>query len=234
MSVGVKKTNLVTCIGLISLIVSVTASYILTFGSLGITLLDIAGLGYTQVVRVTEALLFIISYIVLNKEFNKFKFFSKRSFNRFLELKQIYRLGWPISLHATSEYLVQFVLTLIAGNLGLTALISQQISTQYIQFLSIIFLALSQSANLLVSDSIGKKDFQSMDEFGGAAIRIGIYIGLIGLFVSLFYPSMLIHPYLGDHSDLEENLTQFLIIIMFGQIFSAWKTKNDMLQLLKL
>jgi MATE family multidrug resistance protein len=223
---GLKKTNLVTYIGLISLIVSVSLSYILTFGIKGTTPLGIAGLGYAQIARVTVALVFVISYVALNDEFKRFKLFSKRIFNGFVELKQIYDLGWPISLHATSEYLVQFSLTLIAGNLGLQALISQQISSQYIQFLSIIFLALSQSANLLVSDSIGKKDFQSMNEFGNAAIKIGVCVGFIGVLVSLSYPNALIYPYLGTHSDLEEGLKQFLIIIMIGQVFSAWKTVN--------
>lgn len=39
-----------------------------------------------------------------------------------------------------------------------------------------------------------------MNEFGNAAIKIGVGIGFIGVLLSLFYPNALIYPYLGAHS----------------------------------
>ena len=68
-------------------------------------------------------------------------------------------LGWPISIHAASEYLAIFSLTLIAGGLGQQELIAQQISAQYIQLFSIFILGLSQASNLLVGGSIGRELF---------------------------------------------------------------------------
>jgi len=223
---GLKKTRLITYIGVISFIISVTLSYILTFGKMGFPSLGIAGLGYAQSARIILMLLFIVMVIASTKEFKIFKLLPQKPFSEFIELKKLFKLGWPISIHAASECLVLFILTLIAGKMGAMALIAQQISTQYIQFLSILFLACSQSASLMVSQSIGQNDWKAMERYSISSIFIGVCIGSIAVLAFVFFSNELISPYIifNENSHLKEVFKKFFIITMIGQIFASGKT----------
>jgi len=222
---GLKKTRLITIIGVISLIISVFLSYILTFGKLGLTPLGVSGLGYAQAARTILMLIILFGFIFLNNDFENFRLLSKRPLNKFSELRQLIKLGWPISVHAASEYLVMFSITLIAGSIGQTALVAQQISTQYIQALSIFYLAFSQASNLLVSTSIGKQDWKSMSSYGLIAVMLGFGIGLLATLGFALFSNFLISPYINVHKNFEfaQILRQFLMITMIGQLLGAGK-----------
>lgn len=223
---GLKKTRLVTLIGAASLIISVFFGYILAFGKMGIAPQGVFGLGCAQVLRSAIILITLFLFLVLNKEFSIFGLYAKRSINKFLELKQIFKLGWPISIHAASEYLAMFSITLMIGRLGQTELIAQQIATQYVQLLSIAMLSLSQASNLLVSNSVGKQDWKSMQNYGYQGLLLSIFIGFIAILCFAFFTKTLVSPYISvtEKIDLLPILKLFLFITMMGQLLMAIKT----------
>ncbi|MEO1942912.1 MAG: MATE family efflux transporter, partial [Candidatus Thioglobus sp.] len=198
---GLKKTRLVTLVGAASLVVSVSFGYILAFGKMGFAPQGVSGLGYAQVLR--SVIILVTLFLVLNKEFSAFGLYTKWSINKILELKQIFKLGWPISIHAASEYLAIFGITLIIGGLGQTELIAQQIATQYMQLLSIAMLSLSQASNLLVSGGVGKRDWESMQNYGYQGVLLGISISLIAILGFAVFTNVLVSPYLNISENVD-------------------------------
>lgn len=223
---GLKKTRVVTIIGSLSLIISVCFGYILAFGEYGFAPLGITGLAYAQVLRSTIILCALLILFFSKNEFKMFRIYKKEYRNKFLELREIFNLGWPISIHAASEYLAIFSITLFAGKLGQTELIFQQISSQYIQLLSIPILAISQASNLLVSGSIGRHEWVNVRGYGYTGITIGIGLGLIFLLGFSFFTEILVAPYIGTNVNaiFIAMLKSFLIITMFGLLLSAIKS----------
>lgn len=219
---GLKKTRVITIIGLISLILSISIGYVLTFGRLGFSSWGVSGLGYAQAARSILTLIIFISYLRFTNEFKICGLFLKRQVNSFLQLKKIFKLGWPISIHAASEYLAIFSLVILAGKMGQLELIAQQIANQYVQLLSIPMLALSQASNLLVGSSVGKKQWVKMRQYGYTSLILGGGLGLIAGIIFCFGTEILLSPYVNKEIALA--IRPFLLITMFGQLLVAGKT----------
>lgn len=222
---GLKKTHVVTILGVISLVVTVLLGYIMAFGKLGFTPLGVGGLGYAQAARSWVTLLMILIFLKVKDDFIKYNLFKVRVMNHFSDLKKIIKLGWPISLHAASEYLAIFSLTLIAGSLGKNGLIAQQIASQYNQLLLIPLLGLSQASNLLVGTSVGKQNWEDMRLYGWISMVIGNCIGLVAVISFFLFTPLLVSPYLDtrENVDLIILLKPFLVISMVGQLLGSSK-----------
>ncbi|WP_028389616.1 MATE family efflux transporter [Legionella fairfieldensis] len=219
---GLKKTRVVTTIGIISLVLSISIGYILAFGKMGFFSWGVSGLGFAQACRSIVTLIILISYLALKKEFKVFELFIKRPINRFLQLREIFKLGWPISIHAASEYLAIFSVVIIAGRMGQLELIAQQIANQYVQFLSIPMLAFSQASNILIGNSVGNKQWAKVRQYGFTALILGGGVGLVALLSFCFYTDTLLSPYVSN--DIALTFKSFLIITMCGQLLVAGKT----------
>lgn len=219
---GLKKTRVVTIIGAISLFFSISLGYILAFGKIGFLPWGVSGLGFSQALRSIATLIILVLYIAIKKEFKIFELFIKRPLNRFVQLRKIFKLGWPISIHAASEYFSGFIVIIIAGRMGQLELIAQQIANQYIQLLSIPMLALSQAANILVGNSVGKEQWVKVRKYGFTALTLAGCLGLIALLSFCFFTETLLSPYV--NGDTASILKPFLIITMCGQLLVAGKT----------
>lgn len=219
---GLKKTRVVTLIGIISLVLSISIGYILVFGKMGFLPWGVSGLGFAQAFRSIVTLIILISYLALKKEFKIFELFIKRPINKLIPLREIFKLGWPISIHAASEYLAIFSVVIIAGRMGELELIAQQIANQYIQFLSIPMLAFSQASNILVGSSIGKNQWVKARQYGFTALILGGGLGLIALLSFCFCTETLLSPFVNN--DIALTFKPFLIITMCGQLLVAGKT----------
>jgi MATE family multidrug resistance protein len=232
---GLKKTRLITMLGIASLIISILLGYILAFGKLGFSPLGIAGLGWAQTMRTVVTTFLLFGFLIVRKEFNIFQLVKKRTAGNLLGLEQLVKLGWPISVHAASEYLALFCITLIVGKLGQVELIAQQIAAQYTQFLSIPILALSQASNLLIGTSIGKRNWKNMLDYGYLSLFLGSSLCAIAVIGFYFFTQLLVSPYLSnqDYTDFSAILKPFLVITMIGQMFAASKAiGNGMLRAL--
>jgi MATE family multidrug resistance protein len=229
LSIGLKKTKIVTIVGIIGLILSVFISYCLTFGKLGLPNLGVYGLGYGQAARVWISFLILSVFYIFSNEFKKFNLYGVNHIDRLLNLKNLFKIGWPISIHAASEFFIAFIVTIFVGWMGKTQLAIQQIACQYMLLLSVPVLAISQASNILVGTSIGKKQWDNARRYSitGVALVVSIVI-IVFLCLAITPESLILSPYIDVKNNVNSGLISifkpFLMIVMISQIFESTKT----------
>jgi multidrug resistance protein, MATE family len=221
---GIKKTRVIILIGVTGLFLTIILGYGLTFGKFGLPNLGVKGLGISQSLRSWIIFTAIFATLFFKNEFNKFSLFTSKHTNKFQNLKHIFSLGWPISIHAASEFLSVFALTVIAGTLSPQPLplATQQVSSQYILLLSIPMIAIGQASSIIVAKYIAQNDLKNTNRFANAGMMLGIIIGLTVILAFLICSDVFISPYVDIHNSeniaLVTMIKTFLLLIFIGQV----------------
>jgi MATE family multidrug resistance protein len=225
LALGIRENRAITSIGIIGLVTSVFVGYCLTFGKYYFPNLGVAGLGYAQVARVSISLLIFILIFLLFKRYKSYRIFSRNHSNRIVNLKKLFSIGWPLSIHAASEFLTAFIITIFAGWMGQSQLLAQQIASQYILLLTVPILAFSQSTSILVGTSIGKNNWLEVKRYSSVGILLGLITVAIVFLGFVLIPKALISLYIDvkifDSTQLFLILIPFLLITIASQFFEA-------------
>ena len=206
---------------------SIALSYCFIFGKVGFPKLGINGAAYSVVLS------YWFLFVWLLKDFFKHKItkrFIKSAtfFKKPIKSIQILKLGMPIMLQNSTDFLFLFVITLMIGWFGRGSLAAQQIINQLNMFLFLIPFSLGQGAAILVSQAYGKNDTEEICQIAKLALYSIILFSLIAGAISMLYSHWLIGLYLSKNSPNIEEIKaitmKLLLIFVFFQFFNAIKT----------
>lgn len=207
--------------------ISIILNYGLIFGKIGFPKLGISGAAYAIVISYWILFFWLLKDFFMDR-IDK-SFLNKIIFNFNIALfKKIFKVGLSIMLQNSTDYLFLFVLTLMIGRFGSLALAAQQVINQLNIFLFLIPFAIAQSASILVSQSIGRKDAATLSSTSNLAIRSVLFLTVMLSAVLLIFRHKIIALYLGMNLGMESQLNQmtlniFYLFILF-QFFNAIKT----------
>ncbi len=214
---GVLKQRLVIMINAISLVLGVPLAYILIFGKLGLPALGVAGLGLSFAIQAWIDFMILITCCYVMNDFKKFELFKKRSHTGWIYLKKIFRIGWPMSVQFGGELGAFFVITMMIGWLGTNALAASQITQQWLFLVIVPIFAMSESAGILVGQSVGARDFDQLKSIGNSSLVLTLGLVLLVSLAFVLCPNFLASFYMNIH--LAKNsgilhLTRVLFVIM--------------------
>lgn len=193
---GILKQRLVIIVNIICTLALIPVAYLLIYGGLGIRAMGVAGLGYAFLIQnVLNVTLLVVSFYWI-ADFKKYHLFSRHKHRGMQYIKQLYTVGWPMSVQFGGELVGFFVLTIFTGWLGTAQLAASQITQQIILLFLVPLFAVSEAAGILVSQSIGAKQFSQITREGNICVALGM-IG-VALFSILFFamPTTLTHLYI--------------------------------------
>ncbi len=140
---GVHKQRIVILTSSLSVIILLITAYLLIFGKLGLPKLGVAGLGYAMAVQSWFSFILLMVLVRYDQVFKQFDLFNFRVHKNWDYLKQMFKIGWPISVQISSEMLSMFVISIMIGWIGTTALAAGQIVNQILFLLIIPVFSLS-------------------------------------------------------------------------------------------
>jgi multidrug resistance protein, MATE family len=217
---GIQRKQLMFSISLCSVMIFLLSAYCLIFGKIGLPKLGVAGLGVAYAVQYSFSLIVSTLFFGFNKEFKKFDIFRYRVYQHGEYFIQMFKIGWPISVHMGGEMLSLFVSSILIGWLGVTALAAYQIVNQYYFLLVIPLFSLSQACGILVGHACGAKQFDSIKQLSHAALIIVAMISLAIACAFLTIPTHLAALYL-DVTKPANAATLHLTISIFSIIAVA-------------
>lgn len=212
---GIHKKTLVISTSLLSVIVLLITSYILIFGKYGFPQLGVAGLGYGLAAQYAFFFIFTTVFFYVEKSFDKYELFRYRVHQHIDHFKEMFKIGWPISVQIGGEVFSLFVMGIMVGWLGTKALAAYQIFNQYYFLAFIPLFSLSQASGILIGQANGAKQYHEIKQLGYAslAITLALTIVVAGLFT--FIPSYLASVYFNIHDQKNSELLQLTIDIFF-------------------
>lgn len=182
---GILKQRLVIINNILSLIVFIPASYVFIYGGIGIKPMGVAGLAWAILLQNVLNIISLLVSMYYLRDFDQYEVFKRHSHKGLKYIKQLYVVGWPMSVQFGGELVAFFVLTIFTGWISTSALAASQITQQVIFLLLVPLFAIAEAAGILVSQAIGAKDFARIKRDGNACILLGVI--LIILFSATFY-----------------------------------------------
>ncbi|HVV67456.1 MAG TPA: MATE family efflux transporter [Gammaproteobacteria bacterium] len=197
---GVNKQKVDMYANIAGVIVLVISAYILIYGKLGLPALGVIGFGYAVVLQAFFYVLISTACLYFGAYFKKFELFRLRLHTNWHALKQLIKIGWPISLQISAEVISFSVFAAFVGWIGTESLAAYQIIMQY-QFLIVVpIFSVSQACGILIGQAYGAKQFSEITVLGKAGLIFACGMSFIVAFFFLGLPKCLSSSYIDVHA----------------------------------
>lgn len=212
--IAVGKQNWIVLISAALFVTNISVAYTLIYGHFGFPQMGINGLGVTYAIQGWVSFLLYLSCCYFNQDFKHYGLFRWRLKGNFRFLKQIFLIGWPISLQSAGDLLSFAAVTLMVGWLGANALATQQIVTQWFLLLVVPIFSIAQASGILVGQARGAKQFHDIRRYNNATLVVGLGIASLVIVAFVFFPNTLIGLYTRGHSGLNEHFLHLASIVL--------------------
>lgn len=218
---AVNKRKLVFFMSFINLFVAVTSAWFLVdFLHIGV-----AGLSIAYSIQIWLALIIYLAYCYIEPSFKHYQLFSWRIRQTFHLLKQLFHIGWPITVQTSSDLLGFVLMNIFVGWLGTESLAAQQIVSQYFMLLCVPILAISQASTILISQARGAQQFDDINRYAYATVGFAIFFSVLVLLLFTLFPHYLIHLYIHHHPEISRHFQKLactvLILTGFRLMFDS-------------
>ncbi len=222
---GTHQQRLVIITSSLSVIILLITAYVLIFGKFGFPALGVAGLGYAMAAQVWFSVLLMFAFLWWRKSFTQFELFNFRAHKSKEYLKQMFKLGWPMSLQMSAEMISMFIGAIMVGWIGTNALAAYQIVNQFLFLIVVPIFALSQASGIAVGQAKGSGQFHEIKSLGYASLRIALLWSIIAGCIFVLFPKLLASFYLNTAdptNSLTFHITRWLFLIMaFSMTFDS-------------
>ncbi len=187
---ALERTQVVLWITLAAVGLNILVNYVYIFGNLGAPELGIRGAAIASLVVNFASLLALMGYAALaTPEHTLFKRFWRPDWEA---LRQVTRLGWPISLTSLAEAGLFAASTVMVGWLGKVPLAAHGIALQISSITFMVHLGLSNAATVRAGQAFGRKDREGLAGGAKAALILSAVFALSTVAVFLTLPETMI------------------------------------------
>lgn len=219
--IAISKQRLVLYLSVFSSVCFIILAPIFIYGVGFIPGFGVKGLAIASTIQIWLSFFIHIVICAVKPEFSIYKIFKNRFDYSLRYLKQLIKIGWPISLQFAADLLSLFTLTIIIGWLGQTALAANQIVTQYYILLVVPILTMSQASSILISQARGAKDYHLIHRYDKAAIAIGSSFAMLVALIFILFPHFIVKLYMHSHSENSQllQLASMLLVLTGIRLF---------------
>jgi MATE family multidrug resistance protein len=190
--------------------------YIFIFGKFGMPACGVAGIGYGFAITYTISAIGLVLYLMLGKQYQKYKIFDSINKINLHYLKELIRIGLPMGLMHAIEVGAFAVATLLMAHFGTTMLAAHQITLQYLGFSITLVFAMSQAVTIRVGHAVGQQDLLGIKyaSYTGVFINFGCVaiIALAFTFIPNFFFRLDVDIHNPNNSLLIQNAASMLSI----------------------
>lgn len=128
--VAVNRPRIILIINALRPIFMLLPGYALLFGKFGLPKIGMAGMAYASAFMSWMILILLIIYLLWQPQFKSYKLFAFTKKSNFHYIKQLFQIGWPISVQFGAELACFVAYTIFMGWIGMQALAAAQIIMQ--------------------------------------------------------------------------------------------------------
>jgi multidrug resistance protein, MATE family len=223
---AVTNPRAVLWIGLGGVAVNGLGNYTLGFGKFGAPALGIAGIAIATAAAHWFMALGSIGYVLVYRRADRLLAWPPVPKAQFL--RELLRLGWPLSITLGLEVGLFTTVTYLMGRLGATALAAHQVVFQTIVTIFMVPLGISLATTVRVGQYFGRQDFQGSRRAAHLAICCSGGFMTVMSMAMLLWPQLFIGLYLdGNDPDNQQTIAlavQLLRIAAIAQVADGIQT----------
>lgn len=212
---GIGFTRPVMYSSIIALILNILLNYILIFGNFGAPKLGVLGCGLASAISMWLVFIYLSSYFYLNKRYKKLMIFERTSAFRGKIMREILKLGIPISISVTAEAGLFSAVSIMIGTLGAIITSANQIALNVITVTFMIPLAISAATTVKVGQSLGEADRVKARDYALTGVFICGSFMLISSCILLLLRGSIIDIYTGNIEIKDLAMSLLLVAAVF-------------------
>ncbi|MCW5588529.1 MAG: MATE family efflux transporter [Legionellales bacterium] len=219
------RPRVIMIISIISIPLNALGNYILMYGKLGLPALGIAGIGLSTTIVSILAFLGALFYIASNSHFRRYPIFRRFSWPKLHYMREIIRIGWPISVMLLFEVGLFALASLMIGRFGTIQLAAHQIALQCSSIAFMFPLGIAQATAIRVGRAMATNNPLLARQAGYAGLCLGLICASTTLLFFVATPYYLARIYLPPDTHVHRAVltvtTTFLLIAGLFQLFDA-------------
>lgn len=139
---------------------------------------------------------------------------------KFIYIKEIVRLGFPMSLQRVIFTFINIILARIIAEFGSNAIAAQKIGLQIESIVYMVIGGLNGAITAFVGQNFGAKRYDRIDEGYNSAIKIGMIYALFITLLFILIPEKLMEIFIRDINTIKIG-SEYLRILGLSQIFAV-------------
>ena len=194
---------------------NVFANYALIFGNWGFPELGIRGAAVATVVSHSFALLIMLAVLKLRPAFRQYSLFSNFLRPDWPILREVFRLGWPISATLVAETGFFSVTAIMMGWIDTQSLAAHGIALEITAFVFMIYLGLANAGTVMVGRAFGTADRTAIILASRAAIILCVLAVAATVLVLVSIPATLVTAFLDEDSGNVERVVEIGVALIY-------------------
>lgn len=187
---GHSMTRPVTLIALGAVAFHVVLNYVLIHGKLGFEALGLVGAGYST--SVTYVLMALAALWLVFVRFDGAAVLARLLRPDPAVLRELVRVGWPISLMLGFEVGMFSTMTFVMGRFGESALAAHQLAMQSSSLTFMVPLGIGIAAGIVVGQAAGRRDAEAARAAGRAAMTLAVGFMCLSAAAFLVFPRQIV------------------------------------------
>lgn len=196
-------------------------AWVLIFGHFGAPRLGLTGAGIASSVSYFFSFTVMLAVIFFTTDLARYRIFRRFFQFDWQTLKEVIRLGMPISMTIIFEAMFFNAGTMIMGYFGTDSVAAHQIALNVIALLFMVPLGIATAATVRIGLASGASDMPRVRRAGLAAMGISLtFMGLCGIALAIFAPQII-----GIYLDTSkpENQGVITLAVLFLRIGAAFQ-----------
>lgn len=222
---SLERANTVLLITVCTALLNGLLNYAFIFGNWGAPRLEIEGAAVATLIANTVAAACALIYVARSSAAQPYSLFTRLWRPDWQAMRDIFRLGTPISLSIFAEAGMFSASSLMIGWLGKVPLASHGIALQIASVSFMIPLGLSQAGSVRISNAAGRKDKMAVGTAGKAAVLLSLAVALGTAVIFFSAPHMLVSLFLRESNSDAGAVLAYAVPLLYMaaafQIFDA-------------
>lgn len=217
---GLERTGIILAVTIGAVVVNIGLNYLLIFGHFGAPELGIRGAAIASVGVAMAMAAGLIAFEL--RHFPDHALFQRLWRPDVDVLKDLFRLGWPVSLTHVSETALFAIAAVLIGWIGVLELAAHAIVLQLASITFMVHLGLSQAVTVRVGRAYGRQDFEAIGHRGKIAAWVSLAFAAVTILVFLSIPGVLVGGFIRfDEPNRAEILAIGIGMISMAALFQT-------------
>ena len=222
---SLEKANAVLWITVSTAILNGVLNYAFIFGNFGAPRLGMEGAGVATLIANIVAAIAAVILVARTEDAKPYTLFTRLWRPDWLALREIGRLGAPISLSIFAEAGMFSAASIMIGWLGEIPLAAHGIALQWASVAFMVPLGLAQAGSVRVGNAAGRKDHAAIGLAGQAVVLLGLGFAVVSATIFLTLPEPLVRLFLDqDTVDVELVVSHAVPMLYMAAAFQVFDT----------
>lgn len=222
--IGITRTKVLTANAILMALMNVFFDYVLIFGHWGFPAMGIGGAALASVIAEASSVVFFIGYTLTVVDLKKYGFIGKIMRNLKV-IKNILKVSFSLMIQYFLSLTTWFVFFLVIEQRGETSLAVSNMIRSFYMIIGMPVMALSATANTLVSNSIGAGKQNEVISLIWKIVRLTLSISLVFVLILGLFPKFVLQVYTSDPALIHAAIPSLyvilfvLLVLSIGNIF---------------